>query len=167
MLQPNRSRTVFNSDPCELKVSRGESGICTASSFHSADRVADFNSGIGIAEMLGQSNYLALVGAGRKPKFPQNKAWLFLCIDLLIFPWNLATNWCVLLSWSSGTTPNKRQSSHSNSARQSSVSGYQSHGSWWHSTTVSMSSRSPCPLRSCLYLKRLPIPSDWYAWERK
>ncbi|PGH09981.1 SVP1-like protein 2 [Blastomyces parvus] len=47
---------VFNSEPCELKVSR-----------------VDFNAGIGVVEMLGQSNYLALVGGGRKPKFPQNK----------------------------------------------------------------------------------------------
>ncbi|KAL1998773.1 hypothetical protein VTN02DRAFT_5597 [Thermoascus thermophilus] len=46
---------VFNADPCELKVSR------------------DFNAGVGVAEMLGQSNYLALVGGGRQPKFPQNK----------------------------------------------------------------------------------------------
>ncbi|KAH8701823.1 putative phosphatidylinositol 3,5-bisphosphate-binding protein [Talaromyces proteolyticus] len=46
---------VFNADPCELKVSR------------------DFNAGIGLAEMLGQSNYLAIVGGGRQPKLPQNK----------------------------------------------------------------------------------------------
>ncbi|KAL1971030.1 hypothetical protein VTN77DRAFT_2864 [Rasamsonia byssochlamydoides] len=46
---------VFNADPCELKVSR------------------DFNAGIGLAEMLGQSNYLAIVGGGKQPKFPQNK----------------------------------------------------------------------------------------------
>lgn len=46
---------VFNSDPCELKVSR------------------DFNAGIGVVEMLGQSNYLAIVGGGRQPKFAQNK----------------------------------------------------------------------------------------------
>ncbi|KAK2754432.1 Phosphatidylinositol 3,5-bisphosphate-binding protein [Arachnomyces sp. PD_36] len=46
---------VFNADPCELKVSR------------------DFNAGIGVAEMLGQANFLALVGGGRQPKFPQNK----------------------------------------------------------------------------------------------
>ncbi|KAI9929958.1 hypothetical protein ASPWEDRAFT_23686 [Aspergillus wentii DTO 134E9] len=46
---------VFNTDPCELKVSR------------------DFNAGIGVAEMLGQSNYLAIVGGGKQPKFPQNK----------------------------------------------------------------------------------------------
>ncbi|KAJ5107789.1 hypothetical protein N7456_004464 [Penicillium angulare] len=46
---------VFNADPCELKVSR------------------DFNAGIGLAELLGQTNYLAIVGGGRTPKFPQNK----------------------------------------------------------------------------------------------
>ncbi|KAJ6034908.1 uncharacterized protein N7446_009665 [Penicillium canescens] len=46
---------VFNANPCELKVSR------------------DFNAGIGVAEMLGQSNYLAIVGGGKNPKFPQNK----------------------------------------------------------------------------------------------
>ncbi|CAG8899718.1 unnamed protein product [Penicillium egyptiacum] len=33
----------------------------------------DFNAGIGLAEMLGQSNYLAIVGGGKNPKFPQNK----------------------------------------------------------------------------------------------
>lgn len=38
----------------------------------------DFNAGIGFAVMLGQSNYLALVGGGKQPKFPQNKVcrWL-------------------------------------------------------------------------------------------
>ncbi|GFF48877.1 putative phosphatidylinositol 3,5-bisphosphate-binding protein [Aspergillus udagawae] len=46
---------VFNANPCELKVSR------------------DFNAGIGVVVMLGQSNYLAIVGGGRNPKFPQNK----------------------------------------------------------------------------------------------
>ena len=46
---------VFNSEPCELKVSR------------------DLNAGIGAAEMLGRANYIALVGGGRQPKFPQNK----------------------------------------------------------------------------------------------
>ncbi|KAL8632565.1 hypothetical protein Q9189_001717 [Teloschistes chrysophthalmus] len=46
---------VFNSDPCELKVSR------------------EFNAGIGAAEMLGRANYVALVGGGRNPKFPTNK----------------------------------------------------------------------------------------------
>jgi hypothetical protein len=41
----------------------------------------DFNAGIGIAEMLGQSNYLAIVGGGKNPKFPQNKViYPFYCL---------------------------------------------------------------------------------------
>ncbi|KAF3396319.1 SVP1-like protein 2 [Penicillium rolfsii] len=51
----NSGFCVFNANPCELKVSR------------------DFNAGIGLVEMLGQSNYLGIVGGGRNPKFPQNK----------------------------------------------------------------------------------------------
>ena len=46
---------VFKSEPCELRVSR------------------DFNAGIGSAEMLDRANFIALVGGGRQPKFPQNK----------------------------------------------------------------------------------------------
>lgn len=46
---------VFNSEPCQLKVSR------------------DLNGGIAIAEMIGRANYMALVGGGEQPKFPPNK----------------------------------------------------------------------------------------------
>ncbi|RDW72442.1 phosphatidylinositol-3,5-bisphosphate binding protein HSV2 [Aspergillus mulundensis] len=46
---------VYRANPCELTVSRS------------------FNAGIGLAVMLGHTNYLALVGGGRQPKFPQNK----------------------------------------------------------------------------------------------
>jgi WD repeat-containing protein 45 len=33
----------------------------------------DFNAGIGAAEMLGKANFIALIGGGKQPKFPQNK----------------------------------------------------------------------------------------------
>lgn len=33
----------------------------------------DFNAGIGAAQMLGKANFIALIGGGRQPKFPQNK----------------------------------------------------------------------------------------------
>lgn len=46
---------VYNSDPCELHISR------------------NLNAGIGIAAMLNRANYLAIVGGGRSPKFPQNR----------------------------------------------------------------------------------------------
>ena len=34
---------------------------------------ADFNAGIGLVQMMGTTNYLALVGGGRSPKFAMNK----------------------------------------------------------------------------------------------
>ncbi|KAE8442600.1 Phosphatidylinositol 3,5-bisphosphate-binding protein [Mollisiaceae sp. DMI_Dod_QoI] len=46
---------IFNSEPCQLRVSR------------------DFNAGIGAVQMLGKANFIALIGGGRQPKFPQNK----------------------------------------------------------------------------------------------
>ena len=33
----------------------------------------DFNAGIAAAQMLGKANFIALIGGGKQPKFPQNK----------------------------------------------------------------------------------------------
>lgn len=33
----------------------------------------DFNAGVGLVQMMGTTNYLALVGGGRFPKFASNK----------------------------------------------------------------------------------------------
>ncbi|KAL7812589.1 WD40 repeat-like protein [Trichoderma aethiopicum] len=47
---------VFQTKSCQLKGSR------------------DFNAGIGLVQMMGTSNYLALAGGGKSPKFAINKA---------------------------------------------------------------------------------------------
>lgn len=56
-----------------LEVSRPLALDFRAKTLKLMDRFADFNAGIGTAEMLGRANYVALVGGGKQPKFPQNK----------------------------------------------------------------------------------------------
>ncbi|KFG81152.1 WD repeat domain phosphoinositide-interacting protein [Metarhizium anisopliae] len=51
---------AFNNDSSCFAVGL-ESGIC------------NFNAGIGLVQMMGMTNYLALVGGGRSPKFAMNK----------------------------------------------------------------------------------------------
>ncbi|KAF4447851.1 putative HSV2 Phosphatidylinositol 3,5-bisphosphate-binding protein [Fusarium austroafricanum] len=64
----------FNNDSSCFAVGLG-SGICifhTKSCLLKASR--DFNAGVGLVQMMGMTNYLALVGGGRSPKFATNKA---------------------------------------------------------------------------------------------
>ncbi|QLI63471.1 SVP1-like protein 2 [Metarhizium brunneum] len=64
---------AFNNDSSCFAVGL-ESGICifhTKSCLLKASR--DFNAGIGLVQMMGMTNYLALVGGGRSPKFAMNK----------------------------------------------------------------------------------------------
>ncbi|KAI0120665.1 WD40-repeat-containing domain protein [Xylariales sp. AK1849] len=51
----NTGFSVFHAATCQLRVSR------------------DFNGGLALVQMMGNTNYLALVGGGRSPKYPQNK----------------------------------------------------------------------------------------------
>ena len=40
-------------------------------------KTTDLNGGIGIAQMVGRSNIMALVGGGDSPKWPTNKVILW------------------------------------------------------------------------------------------
>lgn len=67
---------VFNSEPCQLQVSRSlGAGIGIVEMAHDPYRPTDQISGI--AEMLGNYNYLALVGGGKNPCWPQTKVILW------------------------------------------------------------------------------------------
>jgi len=65
--------TVFNSEPCQLRVTRGSFYVPGAPPRSCKLRAIDFNGGLGVVQMLGKSNFVALIGGGKNPKFPQNK----------------------------------------------------------------------------------------------
>ncbi|KAI0385111.1 WD40 repeat-like protein [Hypomontagnella monticulosa] len=65
---------TFNDDASRFVVGL-DSGFCIFLSNSCQIQTARvFNAGLGLVQMMGNANYLALVGGGRSPKFPQNKA---------------------------------------------------------------------------------------------
>ncbi|OTA99996.1 hypothetical protein M426DRAFT_324649 [Hypoxylon sp. CI-4A] len=64
---------TFNQDASRFVVGL-DSGFCIFLSDSSQVQTARvFNAGLGLVQMMGNANYLALVGGGRSPKFPQTK----------------------------------------------------------------------------------------------
>ncbi|KAJ4013057.1 Phosphatidylinositol 3,5-bisphosphate-binding protein [Fusarium irregulare] len=68
------TRPPIEASPSEavLSVSFNNDASCFAVGLDSG--MCDFNAGIGLVQMMGTTNYLALVGGGRSPKFAMNKA---------------------------------------------------------------------------------------------
>jgi hypothetical protein len=67
----------FNDD-CSFYSVGLESGFRVYSSTTCEEKIArDVGGGIGCAEMLGRKSYIALVGGGKQPKYPQNKVQIW------------------------------------------------------------------------------------------
>ncbi|KAI0403891.1 WD40 repeat-like protein [Xylaria palmicola] len=64
---------AFNNDSSRFAVGL-DSGFCIyLASTCQVQTTRVLNAGLGLVQMMGNANYLALVGGGRSPKFPQNK----------------------------------------------------------------------------------------------
>lgn len=57
----------------EVCLTRGPDSLIAFLAVSGLTCPADFNAGIGLVQMMGMTNYLALVGGGKSPKFAMNK----------------------------------------------------------------------------------------------
>ncbi|KAK0717356.1 WD40-repeat-containing domain protein [Lasiosphaeria miniovina] len=68
---------TFNDDCKNFAVGLNTGFLIFESETCLAQTIREFNAGIGLVQMMGKANYIALVGGGRQPKFAANKLILW------------------------------------------------------------------------------------------
>ncbi|KAK6071162.1 WD repeat domain-containing phosphoinositide-interacting protein 4 [Seiridium cupressi] len=75
--EPTVLSVAFNNDASRFSVGL-DTGLCI---FHTStcalSMSRDFNGGLALVQMMGNSNFIALVGGGRSPKYPTNKVMVW------------------------------------------------------------------------------------------
>ncbi|ETS73925.1 hypothetical protein PFICI_13791 [Pestalotiopsis fici W106-1] len=75
--EPTVLSVAFNNDASRFSIGLN-TGLCV---FHTSsctlNMSREFNGGLALVQMMGSSNYIALVGGGRSPKYPNNKVMIW------------------------------------------------------------------------------------------
>ncbi|KAH8201819.1 hypothetical protein TruAng_003993 [Truncatella angustata] len=75
--EPTVLSVAFNDDASRFSVGLN-TGLCI---FHTStctlNMARDFNGGLALVQMMGSTNFIALVGGGRSPKYPTNKVMVW------------------------------------------------------------------------------------------